>query len=218
MSINLNRVGAPVHGCVLRKGARVFGLLGKATAYGVTGFGRSDVFRGWALTSEFGCLRLERLSGDEEVIGDKLLLPTASSYDYGVVGGHASPEMTRAVFGLLASELEQVVDELRHGAYPMLGLSKREQRCCLNGSIIPAYWPHVVVSNRALYGNVVSIEAFMRLTVSSLPQGQLGTRFPALQPIFKQMMKLMIVQRRGIPYCEEVAELAPSSVLAGKLA
>jgi hypothetical protein len=56
----------------------------------------------------------------------------------------------------------------------------------------------------------------MRLVVSSLPTGRLGLRFPALQPVFKQMMKLMIVQRRGIPFSDEVVELTPSAVLAGK--
>jgi hypothetical protein len=54
----------------------------------------------------------------------------------------------------------------------------------------------------------------MRLVVASLPQGRLGQRFPSLQPVFKQMMKLMIVQRRGIPFCDEVVELTPSAVLS----
>lgn len=201
---------------LLRKGTRVFGLLGKATSYGITGFGRSDVFRGWALTAEFGCLRLERLCGDEEVTGDKLLLPTPYSYDYGIVGGNASPDLNRAVFGLLSSELEQLVGALRLGGFPVLGFSRRDLHCTLSGGIIPGHWPHVVVSNRAIYGNVVSLESFMRLTVSSLPQGRLGLRFPALQPIFKQMMKLMIVQRRGIPFSDEVVDLAPSVVLSSK--
>lgn len=216
MATFLNRLGTPVQMSLLRKGTRVFGLLGKATSYGITGFGRSDVYRGWALTAEFGCLRLERLCGDEEVTGDKLLLPTPYSYDYGVIGGSTSPELNRAVFGLLSSELEQLVAALRQGGFPVLGFSRRDLRCTLSGGIIPGHWPHVVVSNRAIYGNVVSLEAFMRLVVSSLPQGHLGARFPALQPVFKQLMKLMIVQRRGIPFSDEVVELAPSAVLAGK--
>jgi len=216
MSIFLNRLGTPVQACLLRKGTRVFGLVGKATSYGITAFGRSDVFRGWALTAEFGCLRLERLSGDEEVMGDELLLPTPHSYEFGILGGNACPELTRAVFGLLSSELEQLVTVLRQGGFPVLGFSRRELRCSLTGNIIPGHWPHVVVSSRAIYGNVVSPEAFMRLMVSSLPQGQLAVRFPSLQPIFKQMMKLLIVQRRGIPYSDEVVELTPAAVLAGK--
>ena len=216
MATFVNRLGTPVQMCLLRKGTRVFGLLGRATSYGVTGFGRSDVYRGWALTSEFGCLRLERLCGDEEVTGDKLLLPTSFAYDYGVVGDNASPEVNRAVFGLLAAELEQLVAALRQGGFPVLGFSRRDQRCSLSGGVIPGHWPHVVISNRAIYGNVVSLEAFMRLVVSSLPQGRLGVRFPDLEPVFKQMMKLMIVQRRGIPYSDEVVELAPSAVLTGK--
>lgn len=214
MSIFLNRLSTPVQGCLLRKGARVFGLVGKATSYGITGFGRSDSFRGWALTAEFGCLRLERLCGDEEVTGDKLLLPTAHSYDFGIIGGNACPELTRAVFGLLSSELEQLLGALRQGGFPVLGFSRRDLHCALTGNIIPGHWPHVVISNRAIYGNVVSVEAFLRLLVSSLPQGHLAVRFPQLQPIFKQMMKLLIVQRRGIPYSDEVVELTPAAVLA----
>ena len=216
MATFLNRLGTPVQMCLLRKGTRVFALLGKATSYGVTGFGRSDVFRGWALTAEFGCLRLERLSGDEELTGDKLLLPTPYSYDYGLVGPNATPEMTRAVFGLLSSEIEQLVTALRQGGFPVLGFSRRDLRCSLSGCVIPGHWPHVVTSNRAIYGNVVSLESFMRLVVASLPQGRLGLRFPALQPVFKQMMKLMIVQRRGIPFSDEVVELTPAAVLSSK--
>lgn len=214
MAILLNRLGAPVQACLLRRGTRVFGLVGKATSYGITGFGRNDIFRAWALTAEFGCLRLERLSGEEEVTGDKLLLPTPYSYDFGIVGGNASPELTRAVFGLLSAELEQLVGVLRQGGFPVLGFSRRDLRCALTGNIIPGHWPHIVVSNRAIYGNVVSIEAFLRMLVSSLPQGHLAVRFPTLQATFKQMMKLLIVQRRGIPYSDEVVELAPAEVLA----
>lgn len=202
--------------CVLRKGTRVFGLLGKATAYGLTSFGRNDVFRSWALTAEFGCLRLERLRGDEEVSGERLSLPTPVSYDYGIVGSHACPDLTRAIFGLLSSELEQLVSILRQGGFPVLGFSRRDLRCSLSGGVIPGQWPHVVISNRAIYGNVVSLEAFMRTLVSSLPQGHLGARYPALQPVFKQMMKLMIVQRRGILFSDEIVELSPAAVLAGK--
>lgn len=216
MSTFLNRLNAPVQHCVLRKGTRMFGLLGKATAYGLTGFGRNDVFRSWALTAEFGCLRLERLMGDEEVTGDRMSLPTVGSYDYGIVGSHAAPELTRAVFGLVSSELEQLVSVMRHGGFPVLGFSRRDLRCSLSGSVIPGQWPHVVISNRAIYGNVVSLESFMRTIVSSLPQGHLAVRYPALQPVFKQMMKLMIVQRRGILYSDEIVELSPAAVLAAK--
>jgi hypothetical protein len=40
-------------------------------------------------------------------------------------------------------------------------------------------------------------------------------RFPKLQPIFKQLMKLRIVQRRGILYTDEL--LMPKPVLAPTL-
>jgi hypothetical protein len=73
-------------------------------------------------------------------------------------------------------------------------------------------WPHIVTSNRAIYGNIVSLETFMRTVVASLPEGKLGVRFPKLQPIFKQLMKLRIVQRRGILYTDEL--LMPKPVLA----
>jgi hypothetical protein len=76
-------------------------------------FSRQDVSRSWALTAEFGCLRLERLSGDEEVTGQQLFLPLPADYDYGITGHDKSPETTRAVFGLLPSELEQLVNALR---------------------------------------------------------------------------------------------------------
>ena len=72
----------------------------------------------------------------------------------------------------------------------MLGFSQRDQRCSLTCCIIPGYWPHVVTSNMALHGNVVSLEAFVRVMVASLPQARLSTRFPDLQPVFEQMMRL----------------------------
>ena len=37
-------------------------------------------------------------------------------------------------------------------------------------------------------------------------------RFPELQPVFKQMMKLMVIRRRGMPYSKEILELAPIPV------
>ena len=73
-------------GCLPRKGSRVFALLGKATPLGLAGFSREDASRSWALTAELGCLRLERLSGDEELTGQQLFLPLPSDYDYGLTG------------------------------------------------------------------------------------------------------------------------------------
>ena len=130
------------------------------------------------MTAEFGCLRLERLSGEEEVTGDQLFLPLPADYNYGLTGPDTSSEATRAVFGLLASELEQLVSVLRRGSFPVLGFSQRDLRCSLTCCTIPGYWPHVVTSNMALHGNVVSLEAFMRLMVASLPQARLSARFP----------------------------------------
>src|SRR6184192_2809868 len=101
MSHTLNMVTTPVEMALMRKGSRVFALLGKATANGLEGFGRDDVGRGWAVTSEYGCLRLERMHGDEEVTGLDLFLPTPFSYNYGITGTTDAPELTRAVFGLL---------------------------------------------------------------------------------------------------------------------
>src|SRR5947207_14000477 len=120
MTISLNRLSTPVQKCVLRKGPRLFALLGKATPLGLTHFNRGEVSDGWALTAEFGCLRLERLAGDEEVAEQHLFLPTPFSPDYGVTGGELSTELARAVFGLLASELEQLVSLLVRDNFPVL--------------------------------------------------------------------------------------------------
>jgi hypothetical protein len=207
----LNTLKAPVRWSLLRKGPRVFALLGKPTPLGLAAFGRNDVSRSWALTAEFGALRLERLSGDEQVSGDHCYLPTAASYEYGVTGASDSPEATRAVFGLLPCELEQLVTVLRRGSFPVLGYSDTDLKCSLSSCVIPAYWPHVVVSNLAVYGNVVSLEIFVRILLSSVPQGQLGVRFPSLQPVIRQMLKLLIVQRRGIPYSREMLEIIPTT-------
>ena len=62
----------------------------------------------------------------------------------------------------------------------------------------------------ALHGNVVSLETFMRTVVASLPQGRLSARFPALQPVFKQMMRVVVAQRRGLLYTKETLALAPT--------
>ena len=209
MGLCLSKLSPPTPGCLLRSERRVFALLGKATPSGLAVFGREDVSRSWALTAEFGCLRLERLTGEEEVTGQQLFLPLPADYDYGIAGPDRSPQATRAVFGLLAAELEQVVSALRRGSFPVLGFSSRDLRCSLTGCIIPGYWPHVVTSNMALNGNVVSLEAFVRLIVASLPQGRLRTCFPDLQPVFQHMIRLAVAHRRGIPYSREMLELAP---------
>jgi hypothetical protein len=216
MTQNLNMMTDPVERCLMRKGLRVFGLLGKATPSGIEPFGREDIAHSWAVTAEYGCLRLERLCGDEEVTGLDLLLPTPLTYDYGIAGAGGACELTRAVFGLLPSELEELVNVLRRGSFPVLGFSLSDVKCSISSCVIPGYWPHVVVSNLALYGNVVSIETFVRILVSSLPQGQLTTRFPALQTVIKQMMKLSIARPRGIPYNNEILNLAPADVLVQK--
>jgi len=54
----------------------------------------------------------------------------------------------------------------------------------------------------------------VRIMVASLPQGQLGVRFPALQQVIQQMMKLMATQRRGVLYSREMLELFPPTPLA----
>ena len=215
MALCLSNLSTPMPGCLLRKGPRVFALLGKATSLGLAAFGREDVSRSWALTAEFGCLRLERLSGDEEVTGQQLFLPLPSDYNFGLTGPDKSPETTRAVFGLLSSELEQLVSALRRGSFPVLGFSQRDVRCSLTCCIIPGYWPHVVISNMALHGNVVSLETFMRLMVASLPQGRFGLRFPELQPVFERLMRLVVTRRRGVPYSKEMLDLAPGPSPAG---
>jgi hypothetical protein len=207
-SLSVSRVA--VERCLMRKGSRVFALLGKATPSGIASFGPDDVSRGWAVTSERGSLRLERLSGDEELTGLELSLPTPACYDYGIAGVDASPAVTRAVFGLLPAELEQIVAVLRRDSFPVLGFSSRPLKCSISGGIIPGCWPHVVLSNQALYGNVICLESFVRIVVSSLPQGQLAARFPALQPMLKQLMMLVVAQRRGLPYHEGILSLAPA--------
>jgi hypothetical protein len=201
---------------LMRKGSRVFALLGKAAPSGIEAFGREDIGRSWAVTSEYGCLRLERLSGDEEVTGLDLFLPSPFSYNFGIAGAGESPELTRSVFGLLPSELDQLVSVLRQGSFPVLGYSLGETKCSISACVIPGSWPHLVISNLALYGNVVSVETFVRILVSSLPQGHLNTRFPALQTVIKRMMKLSIARPRGIPYNSEILNLAPAEVLASK--
>ncbi len=212
MALCLSRLSTPIPGCLLRKGPRLFALLGKATPLGLAAFGREDVTRHWALTAEFGCLRLERLAGDEEVTGEQVFLPLPADYNYGITGPDKTPETTRAIFGLLAAELEQLVSALRRGSFPVLGFSQRDQRCSLTCCIIPGYWPHVVTSNMALHGNVVSLEAFVRVMTASLPQARLSARFPQLQPVFEQMMRLVVRRRRGIPYSREMLEMAPGPV------
>jgi hypothetical protein len=214
MALSVNMLGTAVQWCVLRRGPRVFALLGKATPLGLTCFRREDVTSGWAVTSEFGALRLERLSGDEEVTGEGLFLPTPLSYQYGIVGLDDASAVTRAVFGLMPDELGQLVDVLRRGSFPMLGFSLTELKCSISGCILPSYWPHIVTSNLALYGNLLSLETFIRIVVSSLPQGQLALRYPALQPAFKHMTRLTSAKRIGLPYTKENVELVTSSAIS----
>ena len=216
MALSVNTLSAPVQWCLLRKGARVFALLGKATPFGLAPFSREDVAGSWAVTSEFGCLRLERLAGDEEVTSDQFYLPTPFCYDYGIMGPNESPAVTRAVFGLLSWEFEELVNRLRRGSFPVLGFSRGELKCGITSCIIPGHWPHVVTSNLALYGNVVSPETFIRVVVSSMPQGQLSIRFPALQPIFKQIMRIVVMPRRGVLYSKEVLDTVRAPALVGK--
>ena len=216
MAHTLNMLTAPVETALLRKRTRVFALLGKATRGGIEPFGRDDIARSWAVTSEYGCLRLEKLTGDEEVTGLELFLPSPSSYNFGIAGTGEAPELTRAVFGLLPAELEELVSTLRRGSFPVLGFSLVNTKCSISSNVIPGSWPHVVVSNLALYGNVVSVETFVRILVSSLPQGHLATRFPALQAVTRQMMKLSIARPQGIPYNTEILQLTPADLLAPK--
>jgi len=217
MAQTLNTLTTSVDFCLMRKGQRVFALLGKATPTEITAFGREDVGRSWAVTAEYGCLRLERMTGDEELTGLGLFLPTPLSYNYGISGVSGSPELIRAVFGLLPSELEELVTVLRQGSFPVLGYSLGDAKCSISSCTIPGSWPHVVLSNLALYGNVVSVETFVRILISSLPQGRLTARFPALQAVIKQMMKLSIARPRGLPYNTEILNLVPAAeVLALK--
>src|SRR5689334_11910169 len=97
----LNAVETSLEWRLLQKGSRTFALLGKATPFGISPFTREDVTRSWAVTAESGCIRLERLAGDEEVTGLELFLPTPLTYDYGIVGSSGVPDLARTVFGLL---------------------------------------------------------------------------------------------------------------------
>lgn len=216
MPEKLNTLTTSLEGSILRKGARVFAVLGKATPTGLAGFRRDDISRSWAVTAEFGCLRLERLTGEEEVTGLELFLTTPFSYEYGISGLSGAAELTRAIFGLLPSELESLVTTLRRGSFPVLGYSPGEMRCSINSCIIPPTWPHVVISNLSLYGNVMCVESFMRVVVASMPQGQVTVRFPVIQKLVKHLLRLMVVQRRGLPYCKELLELSPAVAMAGK--
>jgi hypothetical protein len=177
---------------------------------GLAPFNRHDVGINWALTAEFGCLRLERLSGDEEVTGSRIFLPTASCYDYGVGGPEATLEVAKAVFGLLSFELEQLINVVRKGNVPMLAFSHTDMHCSVSTCVIPGYWPHIVISNLVSCGNLVSLETFMRIMVSSLPHGRLAVRYPGLQPLLTRMGLLVTLQRRGIPYSTEMVDFAPA--------
>ncbi len=145
-------------------------------------------------------------------MGYQLVLPTPFSYEYGI-SGTESTELTRAIFGLLPSELERLVTVLRSGSFPVLGFSQTDLKCCVTSGVIPAYWPHVVVSNLTLYGDAVSLEAFVRILVASMSQGRLLMRYPGLQQLVKQMLWLMILQRKGAPYTKDVLDLAPRAAL-----
>jgi len=216
MAMSLNMLSTSVQWGLMRKGTRVFALLGKATPLGLSAFNRNDITHAWALTAELGCLRLERLTGDEEVTGDRFFLPTPVSYEYGIIGANDTPEVTRAVFGLLPSELEHLITVVRRGSFPVLGYSHTDLKCSVSSCIIPGLWPHVVVSNLSLCGNVVSMETFMRIVITSLPHSLLSIRFPSLQPAVKQMLKLLVAYRRGVPYTKEMLELTPAGALAAK--
>ena len=204
----LNTLNTAVSWRLVQKGSRVFGLLGKATSAGIASFGREDLRRSWAVTAEFGCVRLERLTGEEEITGLELFLPTPFSYDYGITGINGPPELVRAVFGLLPSELEELVNFLRRGSFPVLGFSASPQKCSISCCTIPACWPHLITSNLPFYGNVVSLETFVRIVVSSLPRGHMRLRSPGLQSVVREMMRLIVVQRRGIPYSTQMPDLA----------
>jgi hypothetical protein len=123
MAQSLNAVASSVEWALMRKGTRVFALLGKATSSGIVPFRRDDIANSCAVTAEFGCIRLERMTGDEEVTGLELFLTTPFSYEYGIAGATGVPELTRAVFGLLPAELEQLVAAMRRGSFPVLGFS-----------------------------------------------------------------------------------------------
>jgi hypothetical protein len=216
MAQPLNTLSTSVEWRLLQKGQRLFALLGKATPFGIVPYGAEDVRRSWAVTAEFGSIRLERLSGDEEVTGLELALPTPFSYEYGITGISGAPELTRAIFGLLPSEMEELIKVLRRGSFPVLGYSPSELKCSISSCVIPGRWPHIVVSNLPLYGNVVSLETFVRILISSLPNGQLGIRYPGLQELVKEILRLMVAQRQGIAYCKEALNLAPADLVAVK--
>jgi hypothetical protein len=216
MALRLNMLSTALEGRVLQKGGRVFGLLGKATGAGVTSFSPEDIGRSWAVTAEFGCIRLERLSGDEEVTGLELFLPSAYSYDYGLTGTSQAGELSRMIFGLLPCEMGELMTALRSGSFPVLGFSDKDLKCCISSCVIPARWPHMVVSNQPICGNVVSVETFIRVLVSSLPHGQLTARLPHLRDVAHELLQLMGVQRPGIPYYRELLQVAPGNVMAGK--
>src|SRR5258708_33583982 len=129
MPLSLKMLNTSAQWSVLRKGSRTFGLLGKATPFGLSSFTRNDIPRAWALTAEFGCLRLERLTGEEEVTTEQLVLPTPFSYEYGIDGVSGSSETTRAIFGLSPGELERLGSVLRKGSFPELGFSQLDLRC-----------------------------------------------------------------------------------------
>ena len=216
MAQPLNSISAPVEWRLLRKGERLFALCGKATPSGLAAFRREDVGRSWAVTAEFGCIRLERMTGEEEVTGLELYLPTCVSYEYGIVGISGATELTRVIFGLAPTELEELVTLLRRGSFPVLGLSETDVTCSITGCVIPRGWPHIVVSNLPQYGNVVSVEGFIKIVVSSLPNGQLGIRYPGLKELAREILKLMGAQRPGIPYHREMLSLAPAELVAVK--
>jgi hypothetical protein len=216
MALRLDTIGSPQELCVLKKGARVFALLGKATPFGVTAFRREDIGYSWAVTAEFGCIRLERLTGEEEITGLRLALPTSVSYDYGVLAMGGSEDLSRIIFGLLPAEMEELVNAMRRGSFPQLGYSYTDMQCSINSTVIPSRWPHFVVSNAPQYGNVVSLEAFVRVLVSSLPHGRLDARLPNLQSVALQILKLMGSERPGVPFYSDLLTLAPAGVLAGK--
>ena len=216
MPLVLNMLNVPLQWTVLRRGRRVFALLGKPTPSGLTAFSAEDISRSWALTAELGCLRLERLTGYEEVTGEHCFLPTPFSFEYGILGASDSTQMTRSIFGLLPSELDQLTTVLRQGSFPVLGYSHNALTCSVSSCIIPPSWPHIVISNVPLYGNVVSLETFMRTVISSLPHGRLVLRSPNLHPVFQEMVKLLLSPRPGVPYTKEMLELTPTNVLAVK--
>src|ERR1051325_4150089 len=123
MAQRLNLLEKSVEWRLLQKGQRLFALLGKATPTGMAPFGPEDVRTSWAVTAEFGCIRLERLTGDEEITGLTLALPTSLSYGYGVVADGGAEELSRLVFGLLPQEMEELVNTMRRGSFPQLGYS-----------------------------------------------------------------------------------------------